>query len=112
MRIAVYTLALTSGAGHDGLAIDRLLKAYFCPVFTAHGIVDTLAVCEDTVTSHDNGLVTFKCYDDFLRSRHSETVAATIQEYGDLNHTFTMVQKIVRVMNASGGMIVLSNYYN
>ncbi|ACI28742.1 agip40 [Agrotis ipsilon multiple nucleopolyhedrovirus] len=110
MRIGVYTVALTSVASHNADYIDVLLRNHFCPVFAVHGIVDTLAVCEDNVYV-DNNVTTFKYYENFLQSPLSDSVAVTIQEHGDLDQKVAMVEKIVRVMRDSGGVIVLSHYY-
>jgi hypothetical protein len=112
MHVAVYTLALTSVDYHHPAYIDNVLKYYFCPLFSAHGLVDTLAVCEDK-KYQERGEITFKYYEDFLHSPHSKFVVATIQEHGDIDQKLTMIQKIVRIMEETeGSIIVLSNYYN
>lgn len=111
MHIAAYTLALTSVNDHNPMFVTSLLNEYFCPVFAAHGLVDTLAVCEDEKYTENNN-ITFKHYEDFLRSSDSNLVAATIQQHGDVNESVIMIRKIVRIMNETGGgIIVLSNYY-
>jgi len=112
MQIAAYTLAMTSVYDHDPMFISGLLNEYFCPVFAAHGLVDTLAVCEDNKYT-ENNVVTFRHYDNFLQSSCINLVAVTIQEHGDVNDSVYMIAKIVNIMNETGGrVIVLSNYYN
>lgn len=112
MQIAAYTLAVTSVADHNVNVINALLEMYFCPVFVVHGTVDTLAVCEDKIYVHNNN-ATFTCYENFLKCPYSQSVAATIQEYGDLDHKIAMIEKIASIMRQIGdGVIVLSNYYH
>ncbi|AAZ38200.1 ORF-34 [Agrotis segetum nucleopolyhedrovirus A] len=112
MHIKMYILAVTSVEAHIAEVIDNLLLTYFCPVFAVHGILDTLAVCEDKVYTDDKRNHTFKCYENFLHTEQSETVAVTIQEYGDLNQKYDMIQKIVQIMEENDdGVIVLSNYF-
>ncbi|QNV47861.1 hypothetical protein [Alphabaculovirus altersperidaniae] len=109
MRIVLYTMALTSVEEHDVDVVNKVLNEYFCPIFVMHGIIDTLALCEDRVYEDSD---VFSYYENFLQSAESEAFAATIQEVGDIDQKIAMIQKIVSVITESDGVIVLSDYYN
>ncbi|QAT90316.1 hypothetical protein KM622_gp030 [Spodoptera exempta nucleopolyhedrovirus] len=111
MKICVYTLAVTSVGPHDVDVVAKMLDKYFCPLFMIHGVVDTLAICEDKMYV-DNDVRTFVYYENFLRKKYiSNRFAVTIQEYGDLNMKIAMIRKIVYIMTHNNGVIVLSDYY-
>ncbi|ACI47402.1 unknown [Spodoptera litura nucleopolyhedrovirus II] len=111
MRIALYTLALTSVGRRDDDAVEELLDKYFCPIFVVHGIIDTLAVCEDTVCVDGDASPVYKNYEDFLRTPQSDDYAVTIQEVGDIDQKVAMIEKIINIVNENNGAIVLADYY-
>jgi hypothetical protein len=105
MQIGAYTIMLTTVEFHNVKLVETILKHYFCPLFSAHGTIYSLAVCEDKMYT-ENGITTFTYYENFLQTPYANLSAVTIQEYGSADDSGKMIAEIFNIMRRNGDEIV------
>lgn len=110
MELAAYILLITTSEIHNIMLVDEILKYCFCCVFSAHGVANTLAVCEDVVT-RDKNETTFKYYDNYIQSPFCDLSAVTIQEYTSVEHTSDLIDRVGQMVRANGGAVLISDWY-